>query len=134
MPLIARCLWPRNWTSPDPRPDDLESMALAMAQEPRLPLAVHHFDEKTKKGAAWFPTPPHPTPDDLVPFANDGGLALMTAELFRLHRDREAIGLEAVQRVLVNSLGRLPPEHQLPRRDGRVITHAEHRVAASMPA
>jgi hypothetical protein len=56
--------------------------------------------------------------EDLAPFASDGGLALMTAELFRLYRDRESMGTEAVQRLLVESSGRLPPEYQLPPRTG----------------
>ena len=51
--------------------------------------------------------------EDLAPFATDGGLALTTAELFRLHRDRESIGVESIQRILTDSNGRLPPEHQI---------------------
>jgi hypothetical protein len=37
---------------------NLEGVALVMAQVPRGPLAVHHFDVETKKGVAWFPSPP----------------------------------------------------------------------------
>ena len=51
--------------------------------------------------------------EDLAPFANEGGLAVMTAELFLLHRDRESIGVEAVQRILTDSNGRLPLAHQI---------------------
>jgi len=51
--------------------------------------------------------------EDLAPFANDGGLALTTAELFLLHRDRESIGVEGVQRILTDSNSRLPLAHQI---------------------
>jgi hypothetical protein len=51
--------------------------------------------------------------EDLAPFAKDGGLVVPTAEVFRLHRDRESIGIKSVQRLLTDSNGRLPPEHQL---------------------
>jgi hypothetical protein len=51
--------------------------------------------------------------EDVAPFASDGGLAVATAELFRLHRDRESIGVESVQKILADSNGRLPPEYQI---------------------
>jgi hypothetical protein len=51
--------------------------------------------------------------EDLAPFANDGGLVLMTAELFHLHRDRGVIGVETAQRLLAEGNGRLPPEHRI---------------------
>ena len=53
MPIIEEGWWKPGYALRSTGVN-LESVALVMAQEPRYPLAVHHFDEETKKGVAWF--------------------------------------------------------------------------------
>jgi len=46
-------------------------------------------------------------PDTVEEFKKDDGVVLSTVDLFRLHRDRDRLGLPEIQRLVMEASGRL---------------------------